>query len=118
MGGAYGAYLKENRARIQQSLPLGHKITDITKKAASVWKAMSDKSKAKYQDIFKVQNDAYKAAMQEFKKKNRDAEPTDVEDEVLELEDEPSSYCIPVAKKGCKRGRAKLLAQQCRDGGA
>merc|ERR1711920_146712 len=40
-GGAFGRWLAENREEVKKVLPADHKITDVTKKAGEMWKALS-----------------------------------------------------------------------------
>merc|ERR1712136_112568 len=39
-GGAYGQFLAEKREEIKKSLPAGHSITDVTKKAGEMWQSL------------------------------------------------------------------------------
>lgn len=68
VGGAYGVYLGENRESIIKSLPEGHKITDVAKKAGEMWKALSEAEKKPYEDKFAKKKEEYNAAMAEYKK--------------------------------------------------
>merc|ERR1711972_1210226 len=51
-GGAFGQFLNTKRAEIVASLPAGHKITDVTKKAGELFKALSEGEKKKYQGLY------------------------------------------------------------------
>merc|ERR1712066_841071 len=66
-GGAYGRFLAEKRAEIAASLPAGHKMTDVTKKAGELFKAMSEGEKKKYQDLYEKADAEYKQALEKFK---------------------------------------------------
>merc|ERR1719265_2035857 len=69
-GGGYGVFLNENRAKIVQSLPAGHKITDVSKAAGVQWKALSVAAKKPYEDKYQQKKGEYAKAMEEYKKKN------------------------------------------------
>mmetsp|Transcript_88470 Transcript_88470/g.223453 ORF Transcript_88470/g.223453 Transcript_88470/m.223453 type:complete len:296 (+) Transcript_88470:65-952(+) len=66
-GGAYGRFLAEKREEIKGSLPAGHKITDVAKKAGELFKALSEEDKKKYQDAFEKAMSEYKEALEKFK---------------------------------------------------
>eukprot|EP00928_Gymnodinium_smaydae_P058792 TRINITY_DN419_c0_g1_i2.p2 TRINITY_DN419_c0_g1~~TRINITY_DN419_c0_g1_i2.p2 ORF type:complete len:210 (+),score=87.56 TRINITY_DN419_c0_g1_i2:51-632(+) len=68
-GGAYGCYLAANREEIKKSLPAGHKITDVTKKAGELWKSLAAKDKAKYEAEYKKKQDIYLKEMEAYKAK-------------------------------------------------
>merc|ERR1719161_2263037 len=68
VGGAYGVFLAENRAKIVASLPAGHKITDVTKAAGEQWKALSEAQKKPYNDKYLKKQEEYQAALAEYKK--------------------------------------------------
>merc|ERR1711948_176639 len=87
-GGAYGVFLAENRSKIVNSLPQGHKITDVTKAAGEQWKALSDAAKKPYEAKYQKKLAEYKAAMEEYKKTaGADADEEDEEDEEDEGEE-------------------------------
>jgi len=66
-GGAYGQYLATKRQEIKKMLPADHKITDVTKKASELWKAVPESEKKKYETMFKTANDEFHKAMEEYK---------------------------------------------------
>merc|ERR1712061_489880 len=66
-GGAYGRFLAEKRAEIAASLPAGHRMTDVTKKAGELFKALSDGERKKYQDLYEKADAEYKQALEKFK---------------------------------------------------
>jgi len=65
VGGAYGRFLAEKWAEIVKSLPEGHKITDVPKKASELWKAEANKQM--YQELYKAAQDEYNTALEKFK---------------------------------------------------
>jgi len=67
-GGGYGVYLAENRPTVVKSLPQGHKMTDVAKKAGEMWRALSDAAKKPYEEKFQKKQAAYKTALEEYKK--------------------------------------------------
>lgn len=97
-GGAYGVYLAENRAKIVKSLPAGHKVTDVSKKAGQDWKALSETAKKPYEAKYQKKQKEYVAAMEEYKKTHGD-----VEDEDEEAEEEEEK---PVPKKRARKAGA------------
>jgi len=66
-GGAYGQYLATKREEIKKMLPADHKITDVTKKASALWKALPAVEKEKFETMYKTANDSYQEAMKEYK---------------------------------------------------
>jgi hypothetical protein len=104
VGGAYGVYLAENRAKIVQSLPADHKITDVSKAAGVQWKALSEAQKKPYNDKYLKVMEEYQAALAEYKKNlpedAEDAEEDDNEDEEEEEEEEEQEE--PAPKKARK----------------
>jgi len=106
-GGGYGAFLAENRAKIIQSLPAGHKITDVSKAAGTQWKALSDAAKKPYEATYQKKQAAYKTAMEEYKKNNPDPtedEEDDDEEEDEEAEDDEEEEKAVPKKKARKAG--------------
>lgn len=67
VGGAFGVFQATNRDDIKKSLPADHKITDVTKKCAELWKAVSVEDKLKYQKEFDGKMDTYKKQMKVYK---------------------------------------------------
>eukprot|EP00929_Paragymnodinium_shiwhaense_P106259 TRINITY_DN7150_c0_g1_i4.p2 TRINITY_DN7150_c0_g1~~TRINITY_DN7150_c0_g1_i4.p2 ORF type:complete len:219 (-),score=99.28 TRINITY_DN7150_c0_g1_i4:312-968(-) len=105
-GGAYGRFLADKRADIVKSLPAGHKITDVTKKAGEMWKGLTEAAKQPYEEKYKQMQEEYKSAMEEYKKTKgaeADADNDENEDdnEEEEEEEEPEK---PVSKKSRKAG--------------
>merc|ERR1712085_142507 len=68
VGGAYGVYVAENRESIVKSLPAGHKITDVAKKAGELWKALPDAKKKPYEEKYGKKKSEYEKAMEDYKK--------------------------------------------------
>merc|ERR1719265_1215055 len=100
-GGAYGVFLAENRAKIVQSLPASHKITDVTRAAGEQWKKLSDSQKKPYNDKYLKKKEEYEAALEEYKKNMPEDEEDDAEEEE---EEEPS----PPAKKPASEVHRRL----------
>merc|ERR1712039_12731 len=91
VGGAYGVFLSENRAKIMQGLPAGYQVMDIGKAAGAQWKALSDAAKKPYEAKFKIKQEEYKAALEEYKKTHGDVdEDAGEEEEDEEEEDSPA----------------------------
>merc|ERR1712151_324371 len=80
-GGAFGRWLAENRGEVRKSLPSDHKITDVTKKAGEMWKALPDDEKQKYEEIYKKAKEQYVKEMEAYKAKQKAEQP---EEEVPE----------------------------------
>eukprot|EP00931_Biecheleriopsis_adriatica_P005280 TRINITY_DN106804_c0_g1_i1.p1 TRINITY_DN106804_c0_g1~~TRINITY_DN106804_c0_g1_i1.p1 ORF type:complete len:205 (+),score=74.44 TRINITY_DN106804_c0_g1_i1:74-688(+) len=95
-GGAYGCFLAEKRESIVKLLPGGHKITDVTKKAGEMWKALEGTEKKRFETAYQEKVKAYKAAMEEYRKNSGIDDDEDVEDEEEEAEE---------AKAPAKRSR-------------
>lgn len=121
-GGAYGCFLAAKREEIKKSLPAGHAITDVTKKASELWKAASAADKKKYEAEYAKKAEAYKVAMEEYKKNGGEAadegedeegkEASEEEDAEEEEEDEETSVSLkrpaaaPAAGTGKKARKA------------
>merc|ERR1712136_711613 len=60
-GGAYGQFLAEKREEIKKSLPAGHSITDVTKKAGEMWKSLPADGRQKFEEAYKTQMEIYSA---------------------------------------------------------
>jgi len=102
-GGGYGVFLAENRAKITQSLPAGHKITDVTKAAGEQWRKLSEKAKQPYQDKYDKKMTEYWKAFEEYKKTlPADEEDEDENEEEADEEDEDEPE--PSPKKARKAG--------------
>merc|ERR1712194_703392 len=82
-GGAYGVFLAENRAEIVNSLPKGHKMTDVAKAAGVQWRALSDAAKTPYEQKYQKKQSEYIKAVQEYRKANpgKDVKEQDDEDD-------------------------------------
>jgi hypothetical protein len=65
IGGAYGVFLKQNRPKIVASLPAGHKITDVTKEASKLWKALAHIQKKPYQETYEKLHGEWKGRREE-----------------------------------------------------
>lgn len=68
VGGAWGVFLQEQRAEIAKSLPEGHKITDVTKKAGELYKALSEAELNRLKELFDAKTETYKAAVADWEK--------------------------------------------------
>jgi hypothetical protein len=69
IGGAYGVFLKENRPMIVASLPAGHEITDVTKEASKLWKALAHIQKKPYQETYEKLHGEWNANAATFETK-------------------------------------------------
>eukprot|EP00930_Biecheleria_cincta_P059773 TRINITY_DN4549_c0_g1_i1.p1 TRINITY_DN4549_c0_g1~~TRINITY_DN4549_c0_g1_i1.p1 ORF type:complete len:230 (-),score=73.35 TRINITY_DN4549_c0_g1_i1:255-860(-) len=98
-GGAYGVFLAEKRDSIVKSLLAHHKITDVSKKAGEMWKALSDTDRKPFEASYQEKLKAYKAAMEEYKNNGSGDADEDEEDEAGETEEAKSA-----AKKSRKAG--------------
>mmetsp|Transcript_77857 Transcript_77857/g.143049 ORF Transcript_77857/g.143049 Transcript_77857/m.143049 type:complete len:273 (+) Transcript_77857:51-869(+) len=67
-GGAYGCFLAASRATIKTSLPAGHSMLDITKKAGLMWKDLPANEKKNFESEYAKKAEEYKAAMEAYKK--------------------------------------------------
>jgi len=102
-GGGFGVFLAENRAKITQSLPAGHKCTDVTKAAGEQWKALSEAQKKPYNNKFLTKMEEYKVAFAEYQKNLPEDAEEDAEDEEEEDgEDEEEEEEEPAPKKARK----------------
>ncbi len=102
-GGAFGVFLADKREEIKKLLPADHKITDVTKKASELWKAIKEDDKKKYEAQYVKKAEAYKVALEEYKKTHgKDAEDDD-EDEASEAAESPK-------KEEAKKEKAKAKA--------
>merc|ERR1712050_383566 len=95
VGGAYGVFLAENRAKIVASLPKDHKMVDVAKAGGVQWKALSDAAKKPYEAKYQKKQEEYKKALEEYKKANPDADADQEDDDEEEEEEEEK----PAAKK-------------------
>jgi len=66
-GGGYGVFTAENRAKIAESLPKGHSITDVAKAAGAQWKALSEDARKPYEATYARKREEYVKAMQDYK---------------------------------------------------
>ena len=67
---AYMLWLNENRASIKDELLITNpdaKITDVTKRAGELWKALTDDEKAPHQKAFEALREKYHEAMKIYK---------------------------------------------------
>jgi len=67
-GGAYGVFLEENRAVIRESLPVGHKVTEIAKAASALWRALPKDAKMPYEDKYQKKFAAYQTALAAYRR--------------------------------------------------
>ena len=63
-GGAYGQFLAEKREEIKKSLPAGHSITDVTKKAGEMWQSLPADGRQKFEEAYKTAQEEYKTQME------------------------------------------------------
>merc|ERR1712107_379971 len=63
-GGAYGQFLAEKREEIKKSLPAGHSITDVAKKAGEMWKSLPADGRQKFEEAYKTAQEEYKRQME------------------------------------------------------
>jgi len=63
VAGAWGVFLQERREDITKSLPAGHKITDVVKKASEIFKALTDAERKAFSTKFDEKKETYKAAV-------------------------------------------------------
>jgi len=66
VGGSYGSFLADKRAEIKASLPEGSKITEVSKKAGELFKALGVAEKKKYDDAYAKASADYKEAFAKF----------------------------------------------------
>jgi len=102
-GGGYGCFLNAKRPEIMKSLPAGWKITDISKKAGELWKALSDKQKKPFEEEYKVKQAAYQKAMEEYKK-NGGGDAAEDDEEEDEEDEEAEEAPAPRTKKARTAG--------------
>jgi len=76
-GGAFGRWLAENREEVKKTLPADHKITDVTKKAGEMWKALPQSEKQKYEDVYKNAQEQYVKEMEAYTAKKKAERPAD-----------------------------------------
>jgi len=68
VGGGWGVFLQEKRDDIGKTLPAGHnKITDVTKKASELFKALSEDERKAFKTKFEEKNQAFTAAEDAWK---------------------------------------------------
>jgi hypothetical protein len=65
-GGGYGVFMAENRAKIAESLPKDHKMTDVAKEAGAQWKALSEAAKQPYEATYAKKRQEYLEAMKDY----------------------------------------------------
>eukprot|EP00929_Paragymnodinium_shiwhaense_P055197 TRINITY_DN2767_c2_g2_i1.p1 TRINITY_DN2767_c2_g2~~TRINITY_DN2767_c2_g2_i1.p1 ORF type:complete len:236 (-),score=97.72 TRINITY_DN2767_c2_g2_i1:238-879(-) len=100
-GGGYGRFLAEKRPDIVKSLPAGHKITDVSKKAGEMWKSLSEKEKKPFEESYQKLLATYKTALEEYKKSKGEEGGNDEDEEDEEEEEEEEK---PAVKKSRKAG--------------
>merc|ERR1712136_107496 len=108
-GGAYGQFLAEKREEIKQSLPAGHKMTDVAKQAGEMWKSLPADGRQKFEEAYKTANEEYKR-----QKKIYSAQKVDLP-EVLEGE-EPVVQETPPKQPAQKRERDVTSSGQSKRG--
>jgi len=111
-GGAYGQFLAEKREEIKKSLPAGHSITDVAKKAGEMWKSLPADGRQKFEEAYKTANEEYKR-----QKKIYSAQKVDLP-EVLEGEEPPKPVVqeTPPKQPAQKRERDVTSSGQSKRG--
>jgi len=71
-GGAYGQFLAEKREEIKKSLPAGHSITDVAKKAGEMWKSLPADGRQKFEEAYKTAQEEYKRQMEVYSAQKMD----------------------------------------------
>jgi hypothetical protein len=71
--GGYGQFMVQKREEIKAMLPKDHKVTDISKKVAELFKALSEEEKKKYDEMFKKAVEEYNKEMEAYKLANPEA---------------------------------------------
>ena len=66
VAGAYGQYFLEKRKEIMASLPEGHKLSNVMKKARELWKALAKDQKEQYEARYKQALEVYTKAKTQF----------------------------------------------------
>jgi len=108
-GGGYGVYMAENREKIGNSLPKGHSMGEVGKKAGELWRALSAAAKKPYEDKFQKKNAEFKAAMEEFKKTHpteEDHKDDDGDDEEGAEEEDAEEEEEAAPKKSARKAGA------------
>jgi len=117
-GGAYGCFLSDKRKEITDSLPQGSKVTDVSKKAGELWKAVSEEEKNKYEAIYKQKSEDYKAALEEYKKNGgqeaNDAEEAEEAEEAEKVEDSKAPVKPEPKKRAAKESKDEPAAKRGR----
>merc|ERR1712238_464421 len=106
VGGAYGVFLAENRAKIVSSLPKDHKMTDVAKAAGVQWKALSDAVKKPYEDKYQKKQAEYIKALEVYKKANPNADEQDDDEEEEQQEEELAAKKEAAPKKKARKAGA------------
>jgi len=102
-GGAYGRFLAEKREDIKKSLPADHKITDVSKKAGELWKALSEAEKHKYEEMYKIAQEKYKKEADAYKAKKKAEAPVIEEPAAKTPQKERKKKCQETPKTAKKR---------------
>lgn len=106
-GGAYGQFLNSNRENIKKLLPADHKITDVTKKAGEMFKALSAEDRQKYESMYQEANEQFKKAIDEYKANKPEEPGTPTASPKKRKADSASK-----AAKPAKRGRVSASAKK------
>ena len=100
---AYMLWLNENRASIKDELLTTNpdaKITDVTKRAGELWKALSDDEKAPHQKASELLREKYHEAMKLYKPNHTVANKTKAPKyDVDEIPDAPEEWSGPFQMK-------------------
>jgi len=123
-GGAFGQFLKGQRGDIVKSLPAGHKITDVTKKASEIWKTISEEEKAKWTTMYEKAKADYAEALEKFKagggvvvragksavaENNADEADEDVKDSPKKPRKKDAGDVVKPSPKGKAAGKRKAV---------
>lgn len=104
-GGGYGVFLAENRDKILKGLPVGYKVTDVSRAAGEQWKNLSDVARKPYDAKYQAKYAEYKEAMAAYEKSHGDIAGGENEGEDDGEESQEAKVEKPAPKKkGRKAG--------------
>jgi len=66
VAGAWGTFLEEQRDAIVKSMPAGFKVTEVLKKAAQQFKALTDDERKVLTEKFQAKTETYKTAIETY----------------------------------------------------
>jgi len=64
---AYFQWMKKNRGRVVQSMPIGYSTKQLSKKMSQVWAALSDEAKVKWSEKYNKEMKVYEKLMAAYK---------------------------------------------------